>query len=70
MKNINSKIIEGLYSLDKSLQVEIMNQLQSYDIHSKLGKSLQQEVNRKLFWQLRNQLNIGLLHFRCKKRYV
>jgi hypothetical protein len=69
MKNLNNKIIEELHSLDKSLQVEIMNQLQPYDIHVKLGSLLSTKINRCLKWQLTNEVRIGLIRFRNKKRY-
>jgi hypothetical protein len=68
MKNINDKINEGV-DLDKSLQLEIMNQLQPYDIHERLGSLLSQKINRSLKWQLRNEMKIGLIRFRNKKRY-
>ena len=68
MKNINDDIT-GVH-FDKNLQVELMNQLQPYEIHVKLGKLLSQKINRCLKWQLRNEMKIGLIRFRNKKRYI
>jgi hypothetical protein len=69
MKNINDKINEGV-DLDKSLQLEIMNQLQPYGIHARLGNLLSQKINRSLRWQLRTQLDMCLIDFKIKKLYV
>ena len=68
MKNINDKITKGVH-FDENLQVEIMNQLQPYDIHERLGSLLSTKINRCLKWQLTNEVRIGLIRFRNKKRY-
>jgi hypothetical protein len=69
MKNINDKITKGAH-FDENLQVEIMNQLQPYDIHERLGSLLSEKINRSLKWQLRNEMKMELIRFRNKKRYV
>jgi hypothetical protein len=70
MKNINDDITKGFDCFDKSLQLELMNQLQPYEIQVKLGRLLSQKINRCLKWQLRNEMKIGLIRFRNKKRYI
>lgn len=69
MKNKNDDITEGLH-FDKSLQIEINNQLQPYDIHERLGSLLSEKINRSLKWQLRNEMKMELIRFSNKKRYV
>jgi hypothetical protein len=68
MKDINDKITKGVH-FDENLQVEIMSQLQPYGIHERLGSLLSEKINRSLKWQLRNEMKIGLIRFRNKKRY-
>jgi hypothetical protein len=70
MKNKNDEITEGFDSFNKNLQVEIMNQLQPYGIHERLGNLLSEKINRSLKWQLRTQLDMCLIDFKIKKIYV
>ena len=66
MENINKKIKENLYSFHKVMSLTVFKNIEPYEIHTRLGRLFQTEINRKLD----RQLNRGVLFILQEKTIV